>query len=188
MKTLKTNLLLVLTIFFFNFSWAQEGNLPDEPMSSVDFAAPYVLQTIITAARQMPEDYYTFRPTAEVRSFGELMAHIAESNFIMTAIAKGEASPVIEVVPTKAEVIKALEISADYYAKARSQMSKERKKEVVKFMGNEHTAGNVLDFLIFHSLQHYGNVIVYMRLKGLIPPSSQEEPGDEAVPVKTVQE
>jgi uncharacterized damage-inducible protein DinB len=162
-----------LTTLFLNFSWSQEINLPEEPMASVDIAALYVPNTIITAAKQMPEEYYTFRPTQEVRSFGELMAHIAESNFEMAAIGKGETAPVLDVVPTKTEVIKALEDSFDYSAKAREDMTKERKEILVKFMGGTQPAGNVLDFSVFHSLQHYGNVIVYMRLKGLIPPSSQ---------------
>ena len=188
MKTLKQNVFLLLTILFFNLSWAQEINSPEEPMASVDIAALYIPHTIITAAQQMPEEYYTFRPTPDVRSFGELMAHMAESNFQMTATAKRETAPVPEVVPTKTEVIKALEASFDYYAKAREHMTKEQKEILVKFMGGTQPAGNVLDFLIFHSLQHYGNVIVYMRLKGLIPPSSQESPGNDPVKQKSKQE
>lgn len=185
MKTLKTNVLLLLTTFFFNISWAQEINLPEEPMASVDIAALYSPRTIITAAKQMPEEYYSFRPTPEVRNFGELMAHIAESNFEMAAIVIGETAPVLEVAPTKAEVIKALETSFDYSAKARENMTKERKETLVQFMGGTQPAGNVLDFSVFHSLQHYGNVIVYMRFKGLIPPSSQSEtPGNDPVPIK----
>lgn len=184
MKILKTNVLLLLAILLSNFSSAQEIDLPKKSMTSVDIAARYSPQTIIAAAKQMPEEYYTFRPTAEVRSFGELMAHIAESNFEMTAIAKIENAPVLEVAPIKTEVIKALENSFDYLLDARKNMTKEQKERLVKFMGNDQPAGNVLDFSIFHSLQHYGNVIVYMRLKGLVPPSSQENPGNDPTPVK----
>ncbi len=187
MKT-KTTVLLLLSILFFNFSLAQEVNLPEEPMASVNIAALYVPNTIITAAKQMPEEYYTYRPTPDVRSFGELMAHIAESNFEMTAISKRETAPVLEVLPTKAEVIKALESSFDYSAKAREDMTKAQKETMVKFMGGTQPAGNVLDFSVFHSLQHYGNVILYMRLKGLIPPSSQENAGNDPVKQKSKQD
>ena len=173
MKTHKTNVLLIMTILLFNYTWSQQGDIPEEPMTSVDIAALYVPQLIITAAKQMPEEYYSFRPTPDVRSFGELMAHIAESNFEMTAIAKGESPPVTKVNPTKTEIIKALETSFDYAAKTRTEMTKEQKETLVQFMGAKQPAGNVLDFSVFHSLQHYGNVIVYIRLKGLIPPSSQ---------------
>ena len=121
----------------------------------------------------MPEEYYTFRPTPEVRSFGELISHIAESNFEMAAIALGEAAPMQKVAPTKTEALEAIKSSFDYLAKARENMTKQQKETMVKFMGGSQPAGNVLDFTIFHSLQHYGNVIVYMRLKGMVPPSSQ---------------
>lgn len=153
-------------------------------MTSVDIAALYIPETIIVAAKQMPEEYYTFRPTAEIRSFGELMAHIAESNFEMTAIAKKEIAPVLKVTPNKTEVVKALVASFSYLANARKNMTKEQKERLVKFMGNDQPASNVLDFSIFHSLQHYGNVIIYMRLKGLTPPSSQENPRNDSTSVK----
>lgn len=130
----------------------------------------------------MPEEYYSFRPTPEVRSFGELIAHIAESNFEMCAIAKGEPSPMLKIDSTKTEVLEALIKSFDYSAEARKNMTTQRKETLVKFMGGSQPAGNVLDFSVFHSLQHYGKVIMYLRLKGLVPPSSQaENPGNEPV-------
>lgn len=185
MNALKTNILLLLTTAFFNASWAQEVHLPKKPMASVDIAALYIPGTIIKAAQQMPEEYYSFRPTPEVRSFGELMAHIAESNFEMCAIAKGETPPILKVAPTKTAVLEALKKSFDYDDEARKNMTKQRKETLVKFMGGSQPAGNVLDFSVFHSIQHYGNVIVYMRLKGLVPPSSQPgNPGND--PVKQI--
>lgn len=182
MKALKTNVLLLLTTLFFNVSWAQEIKMPEKSMASVDIAALYVPGTIIKAAQQMPEEYYTFRPTPEVRSFGELMAHIAESNFQMCAIARGETSPMLKAVPTKNEVLEALKKSFDYSAEARKNMSTTQKETIVKFNGGNQSAGNVLDFSVFHCLQHYGNIILYMRLKGLVPPSSQPgNPGNDPV-------
>jgi uncharacterized damage-inducible protein DinB len=172
MNTIKTNVVLLGAILFFNVSLAQKISLP-EKMASVDIAALYVPGTIIKAAEQMPEEYYTFRPTKEIRSFGELIAHIAESNFEMCAIAKGEASPMPKVATTKAEAVDALKKAFNYSTKARETMTKQQKETMVKFMGQSQPAGNVLDFSILHSMQHYGNVIVYMRLKGLVPPSSQ---------------
>lgn len=174
-NVLKTNVLLLLTTFFFYVSCAQEINLPKQPMSSVDIAAAYSPAAIIKSAEQMPEEYYAFKPTPDVRSFGELIAHIAESNFQMGAIALGETSPMLNVNPTKKEALEALKKSFDYCANARKNMTKEQKETSVKFMGGSQSAGNVLDFTVFHSLQHYGNLIVYMRLKGLVPPSSQSE-------------
>lgn len=144
-------------------------------MTSVDIAASYVPEIIIKSAEQMPEKYYSFRPAKEVRTFGELIAHIAESNYEMAAIAKGEVPPITKVNPTKKEAVEALKKSFEYNDEVRKKLTEEQKDKLVQFMGHRQPARNVLDFSIFHSLQHYGNIIVYMRLKGLIPPSSQSE-------------
>ena len=179
---MKTNILMFLAIGVFNMSFAQDVKSPDKPMASIDIASFYTPATIIAAAQQMPEEHYSFRPTPELRSFGELMAHIAESNFEMAAIAKGEENPMSQVGTSKTEVLEALQTSFDYSAETRKDMTAERRATPVKFMGGSQPAGNVLDFSVFHSLQHYGNVIVYMRLKGLVPPSSQEgNPGNAPV-------
>ena len=182
MKAVKTNILLLLAIGIFNGSCAQELKSTQKPMASVDIASLYTPATIIAAAQQMPEEFYSFRPTPELRSFGELMAHIAESNFQMVSIAKGEVNPMSKVLPAKKDVIEALQKSFDYSAEARKNMTTEQKEKMVKFMGGDQSAGNIIDFSVFHSLQHYGNVIIYMRLKGLVPPSSQEgNPGNAPV-------
>jgi len=174
MKITKINTLLFLLALCFHISYAQESDSNKEPKSAIDYAVPFNSHSVIEAAKQMPEEHYSFRPTPEVRSFGELMAHIAEANYEMVAIAKGETAPVSEVVLSKTEIIKALEASYDYATKARETMTKERKTTSVNFMGGTKTAENVLDFSLFHGLLHYGNAVVYLRLKGLVPPSSQE--------------
>lgn len=173
MKTLKTNVLVLLAVCFFNLAWPQKVSSPTEPMAAVDLVALYIPATIIKAAEQMPEELYTFRPTPEVRSFGELIAHIAESNFEMYAIATGDRAPMTKVATTKTEAINALKKSFEYNGKARAEMTEQRKKTMVKFMGKNQPAENILNFLLFHNFQHYGNIIVYMRLNGLVPPSSQ---------------
>lgn len=174
MKALKQKVSSLAALIICSFGWAQQINLPQEPMGSVDIAALYIPSTIIAAAEQMPEDSYAFRPTPDVRSFGELIAHIAESNFEMCVIAKGESTPVPTVGPTKTIALKALQDSFACSAAARKNLTPQQKERLVKFMGGTQPARNVLDFSVFHSLQHYGNIIVYMRLKGLVPPSSQE--------------
>jgi len=158
-------------------------------MAAVDIVALYIPGTIIKSAEQMPEELYKFRPTLDVRSFGELIAHIAESNFEMYAIATGEVAPMVEVGTTKREALEALKKYFEYNAKARAEMTEQRRKTMVKFMGKDQSAGNILDFLLFHNFQHYGNVIVCMRLNGLVPPSSQPgSPGNEPVKQRSKQE
>lgn len=179
MKAVKTTSLLLLSIGIINASCAQEVKSTDKPMTSVDIASMYGPTTIIAAAQQMPEEFYSIRPTPEMRTFGELLTHMAGSNYIMVAIAKGEEAPVYNIGPSKIEIIEALQKSFDYSAEARKNLTAEQKGIMVTFMGGSQPAGNVLDFSVFHSLSHYGNIVVYMRLKGLVPPSSQEgNPGN----------
>ena len=174
-------IILLVTILYFNTSYAQEAKSADNPMTSVDIASIFGPATIIVAAQQMPEEFYSFRPTSEMRSFGELLTHLAGSNYIMTAIAKGEEAPVYNIGTSKTEIIEGLQKSFEYSAEARKNMTPEQKGIMVTFMGESQPAGNVLDFTVFHSLSHYGNLVVYMRLKGLVPPSSQEgNPGNVA--------
>lgn len=173
MKSLKTNILFLLALALFNVSCAQQVTAPKTPMTSIEIAAMYNPTTIIVAAQKMPEEFYSFRPTPEMRSFGELMTHIASSNYIMIAIAKGEEAPVHNIGSSKKEIVEALQKSFDYGAEARKNITPERKEIMVSFMGGSQPAGNVLDFNVFHSLSHYGNVVVYLRLKGLVPPSSE---------------
>lgn len=171
MKALKTNVFLFCIVFFINFSWAQEKSLTKEQISAIDVAAAYYEQIIVIAATQIPEAYYSFRPTPEVRSMGELIAHIAEENFEMVATAKGESAPISEINLTKPEIIKGLKKSFNYLLEARKNMTKEQKGTLVEFMGTMQPASGVLDSSVLHSLNHYGNLVVYMRLKGLVPPS-----------------
>ncbi len=171
MKTLKTIMLLCLFTLCLNVTSAQETYTNEEPMASIDYAVKYVPSIILAAADQMPEEFYSFKPTPEIRDFRGLMVHIVESNFYMVAMAKEEMPPAYEVGPTKADVIKALEASFEYAEEARNSLTEEDKAKMIEFMDGTKTVQNVLDFSVFHTLQHYGNVIVYMRLKGLVPPS-----------------
>ena len=165
---------LLWTVLFINCAWSQETSSTPAQGSTLDVAIAYYEQIIVTAATQIPEEYYSFRPTPEVRSLAELMAHIAESNFEMVAIAKDESEPISEITLTKPKIIQALKKSFKYLLEARKNMTKAQKEKMVQFMGSMQPAGGVLDSSILHSLIHYGNVIVYMRLKGLVPPSWED--------------
>jgi len=151
---------------------AQDG----PPVPTTQLAAGHVKRMMIAAAEQMSEDDYAFQPTPEVRTFGQLLAHVADSNFHMCATAMGEDPPTRDVektVTARAEIQKALATSFAYCEGAYEAMTGDRAKAMVPFMGMTVPATNLLDFVTFHGLSHYGNVVVYMRLRGKVPPSSQ---------------
>jgi len=135
---------------------------------------------IIKAAAMMPEENYTFKPTEKVRSFGELVAHVADANYGFCAVVLGEKPPdggferpIEKTKKTKADLEKALADSFAYCDKAHAAMTDAEGAKVVKFFLGEMAKLSTLEFNTHHDFEHYGNIVTYMRLKGLVPPSSK---------------
>ena len=131
---------------------------------------------ITKAAEQVPEDQYAFKPTPDVRSMGEVFGHIADANYMICGIAGGEKPPVSGIEKskkTKAELTQALNESFSFCEKVFAGMTDAKGGEVVKFfIPGTHTRLGVLAFNAAHDAEHYGNIVTYMRLKGMTPPSS----------------
>jgi uncharacterized damage-inducible protein DinB len=131
---------------------------------------------ITKAAAQVPEDLYAFKPTPDVRSMGELFAHIADANFGICGMASGQKPPmtgISKTKKTKAELSEALAASFTFCESAFEAMTDARAAEVIKFfVPGTHTRLGVLSFNVAHDFEHYGNIVTYMRLKGMVPPSS----------------
>jgi uncharacterized damage-inducible protein DinB len=140
---------------------------------TLDLVKGYVLK----AADQVPEDLYAFKPTPDVRSLGELFGHIADANFMICGVASGEKGTMSNIEKTRKEkgaLKEALEASFAFCEKAFDSITDARANETVKFfLPGTHTRLGVLGFNSAHDFEHYGNIVTYMRLKGLVPPSSQ---------------
>lgn len=132
---------------------------------------------LLKAVEQVPEEHFAFKPTPEVRSLGDLFGHIADANFGICAIASGEKpsmSGIEKSKKTKAELREALAASFKFCDAVFDGLTDARANETVKFLlPGTHTRLGVLAFNAQHDWEHYGNLVTYMRLKGLVPPSSQ---------------
>jgi uncharacterized damage-inducible protein DinB len=140
---------------------------------------------VTRAAAKMPEEHYAFRPTPEVRSFAQLIGHLADSNYRLCSILMGQDPPmdpgIEKTKKTKTDLVKALGESFTYCDKVYADMTDEAGKPIVKFdAGGEGSRVpiqmprlTVLAFHTGHAFEHYGNVVTYMRLKGIVPPSSE---------------
>ena len=132
---------------------------------------------IIATAEILDEDLYAYRPTDEVRSMGELLAHIANAQFMFCSAAAGEASPSSEnfeeTRTTKAQIVDALGSGFDYCEGVYANMTDAGGAEGVTFFGGPNTAHGVLAFNSAHNYEHYGNLVTYMRMNGIVPPSSR---------------
>jgi hypothetical protein len=126
---------------------------------------------------KMPEADYTYQPTKEVRTFGQLLGHVTNSQFNSCSVAKGEANPNQgidnEKKTTKAEFVKALADSFAYCDAVFAALTDASAVEFVKQGQNEVVRAVALSNLIAHSNEIYGTAVPYMRIKGLVPPSTE---------------
>lgn len=133
---------------------------------------------VIRTAEKVPEDLYAFKPTPEVRSLGQLIGHIADGNFGICGAASGQKPPMSGVeksTTAKAALQKALADSFAFCESALAAMDDKKGAETVKtFLGVQARLG-VFAFNNSHVNEHYGNLVTYMRLKGIIPPSSEPQ-------------
>jgi uncharacterized damage-inducible protein DinB len=131
------------------------------------------------AAEKMPEEEYAFKPDPAVRSFGQILGHVADANYSFCAGVLGESSPspgVEKTKSTKAELRAALHDAFAYCSRAYDALTDASANETVKAYGQERNKLGVLWFNASHNLEHYGNLVVYMRVKGIVPPSSDGKP------------
>jgi hypothetical protein len=139
---------------------------------------------ITQSAAKMPEEQYSFRPTPLVRSFGEFIGHVADSNFRLCSVIAGE-DPIDagneRSRTEKAELTKALTGSFAYCDKVYDGMTDAAGTATVTFdAGVEGLRSRIampkltaLSFLTMANYEHYGNLVTYMRLKSIVPPSSE---------------
>jgi len=135
---------------------------------------------VIAAAEKMPEENYPFKPTPEVRSFGQLVGHLADSQYFFCSLVAGETAPVsgIEKSKTsKADLVAALKEAVAYCSKTYAGMTDTKGSEMMKMMNFDFAKLTVLSANTAHDYEHYGNMVTYMRLKGIVPPTSEKSGG-----------
>lgn len=135
---------------------------------------------VIAAAEKMPEANYSFKPTPDVRSFGQLVGHLADSQYFFCSSVAGETPPAggIEKSKTsKAELVAALKEAVAYCSKTYAGMTDAKGGEMMKMMNNDFAKLTVLSANTAHDYEHYGNMATYMRLKGIVPPTSEKSAG-----------
>jgi uncharacterized damage-inducible protein DinB len=144
-----------------------------------------IKDSVTRAAVKMPEELYAFRPTLEVRSFAQLVGHLADANYRLCSVIGGQNPPmdagIEKTKKTKADLLQALAESFQYCDQRYAEMSDAAGAPTVKFdAGGEGSRVpiqmprfTVLAFHTAHAFEHYGNLVTYMRRKGIVPPSSE---------------
>lgn len=149
----------------------------DPGLGAARNAAAYIKTMLTKAAEQMSEEDYAFKPTPEVRSFGQILAHVADQDYGFCAAAKGEkvtSNRYEKTRTTKAEIQKALLDTFAYCDAVYAEMTDARVNTSVEFGKRQMPVVAVLIYRTHHATLHYGNVITYMRLRGKVPPSTAD--------------
>ena len=134
---------------------------------------------ITASAEKMSEADYFFKPTSDIRGYGQLWAHVADAQFGQCSGAKGvpnprQGQPSFEQLTTKAEVVKAVADSFAFCDDAFSSLTEAGANELISNgRGGQQTRAAALLGVLQHGSEMYGIGTVYLRLKGLVPPSTE---------------
>jgi uncharacterized damage-inducible protein DinB len=129
---------------------------------------------LVQSATMAPDSIFPFTPAPEVRSFAETLDHVAASELGYCQMALGErpgAGGAGTGARTKSELLAALRAAADMCDRAYAQSDDESARPA--YGGGRATRLHVLLENAMHDKEHYGNIVTYLRLKGMVPPSSQ---------------
>jgi uncharacterized damage-inducible protein DinB len=131
---------------------------------------------VLRSAEKMPEENYGFKPTDSVRSYGQILGHIADAQYAFCSIALGEKNPMPKNEQTKtskADLTAALKEAFAYCGKAYEGLTDASAAQPVKMFGADSPRLGVLIVNSTHTVEHYGNLVTYMRMKNVVPPTSE---------------
>jgi len=159
------------------FAAAQDNANPFSTFNKGAYAR--IKGIMLASAEKMPEESYSFKPVDSVRSYGQLVGHLADAQYLFCSMALGEKNPGLNIEKTKtskADLIAALKDAEAYCDKAYDTMTDASGAQMVKMFGNDAPKLDVLVVNNMHNMEHYGNMVTYMRIKGIVPPTSEAPP------------
>lgn len=135
---------------------------------------------VLRSAEKMPPEHFAFAPSPDVRPFGQVLAHIVDANYLLCSPPLGEPSPNgSEMQKTenakldRAPMLERLKESFAWCDRAYDMLTEGNAGDTLALMNTKRPRLGVLWFHISHAFEHYGNLVTYMRIKGIVPPSSE---------------
>jgi uncharacterized damage-inducible protein DinB len=167
--------LLTAVVLFAAVASAQDT--PANPLTTVSKNMYAIAKKdILGSADKVPDEMWSFQPTKDVRTFGQLIAHVADAQYEFCGVAaegKSVSKNIEKTSKTKAEIVPALKDAFAYCDAAYDKMTDASAADMVSFFNMKITKLGAMDFNIAHTMEHYGNLVTYMRIKGIVPPSSE---------------
>jgi len=155
------------------------GGTPQPVADAVRAAWDGAKKNIRDSAEFMPEAKFTFKPVDGVRTFGQLIGHVAGANYVFCAAAKGEKSPqaeaAFESLATKVAIVKAWDESVTYCNAVFASLTDRSAAETIDMPFDQGKGARVSALVgnVGHLNEHYGNIVTYLRMNGIVPPSSR---------------
>jgi len=187
----KTSVIALVWVVICSLGACAQDAKPDEHKTVsqiLDATTSNIEGEFVGAAEAMPEDKYSFAPTngefKGVRTFGQQVKHVAAVNYIVGGTILGEKPPADtggengpESLKTKADIIKYLKDSFAYAHKAIASVSEQNLTGSIKAPFGEGTATRLGMATLFswHPMDHYGQMVEYLRMNGIVPPASRKQ-------------
>jgi len=183
---MKKLLSLIVVLVFCGLSAAQMKDAPKTIGQILDGGVKIIENEFVPAVEAMPEDKYNFAPTAGefkgVRTFAQQVKHVAAVNYMVAAAILGEKPPIElgsengpDSIKSKADIVKFAKDSFAYAHKAVASITPENATgEVNSPFGNgKATRAGLATVFAWHGFDHYGQMVEYLRMNGIVPPASR---------------
>ena len=175
----KTAIVVIALLAVSGAAWAQSAGSQNPVIDTTKSIMARYAKNIIAAAEQMPADAYSFKPTPQQQSFGHIVEHIAGSNYFLCSTIAGTPQPQTEKVTendSKEKLVKAMKDSFEYCGQAIDKANDSQLgQEVTLFGGRKAPKAAAVIALDMDFADHYAGMAQYLRLKGMLPPSAQQQ-------------
>jgi uncharacterized damage-inducible protein DinB len=165
---------LAATIIFCSLALSAQSASKNPLVTSSQAVFAVAKDDITKSADKIPDNLWSFQPTPAVRTVAQLFAHIADGQYEFCSAADGKPvdKGIEKTAKTKAAIVAAVKEAFAYCDGVYAKMTDASAADMVTF-GRPFTKLAVMDFNTAHTMEHYGNLVTYMRMKGIVPPSSE---------------
>ncbi|MGA8273260.1 MAG: DinB family protein [Candidatus Sulfotelmatobacter sp.] len=173
---------LVTSALLFVAAVAAAQTTPAQTNNPVSTALRDILpgrqKNTVAAVEAMPADKFSYKPSADQRTFGQLIVHMAETNYLLCSKAAAVPAPKVEDLKetdSKDKLVAALKASFDFCSDALAKMDDSKLAETTEvFGGKQFTRAWVGLILSGAWADHYGDAAMYLRLNGVLPPTAKK--------------
>jgi len=170
---------ILRTVVMCLFAPAAVSLAQENPLATHnEFLYGGVKKIVVRAAETMPEEDYAYKPTEKVRSFGQIVGHVADAQYTFCSAVLGEKKPAQKIENTKtskADLVAALREAFAYCDRAYDSITADSAEQLIPFHGQDTPKLGVLTVNSVHTIEHYGNLVTYLRMNGFVPPTSDPE-------------